>query len=192
MKICAYMTFMDINKRAYTQTFGVIKLITKMALVFRFSWSAFPLIMGCSSKGSRTKTKKLDGKKLNFTQGASCWRTLIILPSYLSEDFLIMDVGFYILFYEFHVSIGLFQNYELKYGGSLSALTNVSFGPHQFSENRFRQSSRTGVDEAHFNILFLFHTKLKWTKFHIAFCLPKPWKNSSLENRFGSKARTLG
>ena len=35
---------------------------------------------------------------MNFTQGAICWRTLIILPSYLSEGFLFMDVGFYILF----------------------------------------------------------------------------------------------
>ena len=30
------------------------------------------------------------------------------------------------------------------------------------------------VDEAHFNVLFLFLTKLKWIKFYIAFCLPKP------------------
>ena len=31
------MAFMHINKRAYSQTFGIIRLITKMASVFRFS-----------------------------------------------------------------------------------------------------------------------------------------------------------
>lgn len=69
MKIYAHMTFMHINKRAYTQTFGIIKLITKMALVFGFSWSAFRLIMGCRSKASRAKTKKLDGKQIELHSG---------------------------------------------------------------------------------------------------------------------------
>ena len=37
MKIYAYMTLTHINKRAYTHTLRIIKLITKMALVLAFS-----------------------------------------------------------------------------------------------------------------------------------------------------------
>ena len=37
MKIYAYMTLTHINKRAYTHTLRIIKLITKMALVLGFS-----------------------------------------------------------------------------------------------------------------------------------------------------------
>ena len=141
MKIYAYMTLTHINKRAYTHTLRIIKLITKMALVFGFSWSAFPLITGCSSKGCRTKTKKLDGKKLNFTQGASCWRTLTILPSHLSKGFLSMDVSFLCLVLRVPCFSSAF--FRIVNWRSLSGLTNVSFGLHQFSENQFRQSRRT-------------------------------------------------